>query len=144
MKNARPQNTGTSAAGKRAYFNPLSDLFPESLPPVAPAFYPAAGTRPYEALQALIEGKQNQADYWQGWRLAAYVKSLEYDGWRFVKRGIIKPGCRAPITEYEIDRTDPGTAAALASRQKGSIDATLAGLLAFAVVCALLVARWPV
>ena len=51
--------------------------------------------------------------------------------------------CRRPITEYELDRTDPGTAAALASRQKGSIDPTLAGLVAFGAVCALLVARWP-
>lgn len=31
MKNARSQNSGTSAAGKRAHFNQLSDLFPESL-----------------------------------------------------------------------------------------------------------------
>lgn len=31
----------------------------------------------------------------------------------------------------------------LASRQKGAIDATLAGWLALAGVCALLVARWP-
>ena len=42
-----------------------------------------------------------------------------------------------------LDRADPGTAAALASRQKGSIDGTLAGLLAFGLACALLVARWP-
>lgn len=123
--------------------NPTAPLFPELEPPVVAAWLPAAGTRPDEALQALIGGKQNQADYWQGWRLAAYVKALEYIGWRFLKRDISRPGCRRAITEYELDRTDPGTAAALASLQKGSIDPTLAGLLAFGAVCALLVARWP-
>ena len=143
MKRARPQKSGTSAAGKHAHFNPLSDLFPESLPPVVAAVYPTAGTRGDEALHALLTGPQNQAEYWPGWRLAAYVKELEYIGWRFLKRDIARPGCRRPITEYAIDRTDPGTAAALASRQKGAIDATLAGLVAFGLACALLVARWP-
>lgn len=132
-----------SAAGKRAHFNPLSDLFPESLPPVTAAVWPAPGTRADEALQALLAGKQNQADYWQGWRLAAYVKELQNDGWAFIKRDILRPGCRRVITEYELDRTDPSTAAALASRQKGSIDATLAGLLAFAGVCAALLLMVP-
>ena len=136
MKRARTQKSGTSAADKRAHFNSLSDLFPESLPPVTPAVYPTAGTRPDEALQALTTDPQNQADYSRGWRLSAYVKSLEYSGWRFIKRDIIKPNCRRPITEYRLDRTDPGTAAALASRQKGIIDSTLAGLLALALVCA--------
>lgn len=96
-----------------------NDLFPETLPPVVPAYWPSKGTRSDEALQALIESPQNQADYWQGWRLAAYVKDLEYDGWSFHKRDITKPGCRAPITEYSINRDDPGTAAALAMRKGG-------------------------
>ncbi len=115
MKRARTQNTGTSALDKRHY-NPSAPLFPEIEPPVVAAFWPATGTRADEALQALLTGPQNQADYWYGWRLAAYVKELEYDGWRFIKRDILKPGCRRVITEYELDRTDPGTAAALASR----------------------------
>lgn len=134
MKNARTQTTGTSA-GQRNY-NPSAPLFPELEPPVVPAFWPAAGTRDDEALQALIEGKQNQADYWRGWRLAAYVNSLRCDGWAIFSRWIIKPGCRREIAEYELDRADPGTAAALASRQKGIIDATLTGLMALALVCA--------
>lgn len=141
MENARPQKAGTSA-GPRNY-NPSALLFPELEPPVVAAHSPTAGTRAADALDACIAAPQNQADYWQGWRLAAYVKSLEYDGWRFIKRDIIKPGCRRPITEYAIDRTDPGTAAALASRQKGAIDLTLAGLLAFASVCAVLLVVVP-
>ena len=142
MKNARPQTSETSALDKR-HSNPLHDLFPESLPPVVPALWPTVGSRADEALQALINAPQNQADYWQGWRLAAYVKELEYDGWCFIKRDICRPNCRRLITEYAIDRTDPGTAAALASRQKGIIDYRLAGLLAFAGICAalLMVAR---
>ena len=137
MKNARPQNTEASALDKR-HFNPTDDLFPELLPPVVAALLPTRGTRADEALQAAIVGPINQADYWIGWRLAAYIKELEYDGWAFIKRDIIKPGCRRPITEYTIDRTDPSTAAALASHQNGSIDPSLAGWLAFAGLCAAL------
>ena len=126
-----------SAPNKR-HFNPSGDLFPESLPPVVAALLPTRGTRADEALQAAIFGPINQADYWIGWRLAAYIKELEYDGWAFIKRDIIKPGCRRPITEYTLDRTDPSTAAALASRQNGYIDPSLAGWLAFAGLCAAL------
>lgn len=107
-----------SALRKRKY-NALNDLFPESLPPVVPALWPTRGTRADEALQALLQGPQNQADYWQGWRLAAYVQSLEEGGWCFITRDIIKPGCRRPIKEYRLDRTDPGTTAALAARGFG-------------------------
>lgn len=131
-----------SAPSKRN-FNPSGDLFPESLPPVVAALLPTRGTRADEALQAAIVGPINQADYWIGWRLAAYIKELEYGGWAFIKRDIIKPGSRRPITEYTLDRTDPSTAAALASRQNGSIDLTLAALLAFAGVCAALLMGVP-
>jgi len=131
---------GKPSAPNKRHSNPLTDLFPESFPPVVPAFWPAAGTRADEALQALLTAPQNQADYWRGWRLAAYVRELADLGWRFIKRDIMKPGCRRAITEYAIDHTDPGTAAALASRQKGAIDPILAGLLAFAGVCAVLLA----
>lgn len=136
MKNARPKTTGTSAAAKPAHSTPPADLFPDSLPPVLAATWPTSGTRAHEALHALFTGPQNQADYRDGWRLAAYIRELVELGWCFIRHDITKPNCRRPITEYRIDRADPGTAAALASRQKGAIDATLAGLLAFAAVCA--------
>lgn len=109
-----------SAPDKRDYNR--NDLFPETLPPVVAAFWPTSGTRPYEALLALIEAPQNQADYWMGWRLSAYVKDLKYDGWSFHTRNITKPGCRRPIAEYSLNRDDPGTAAALAIRQGGDHD----------------------
>ena len=115
MENARSQTTETSAVDKR-HFNPTAPLFPELEPPVIAALWPTRGTRADEALQAAIIGPVNQADYWIGWRLAAYIKELEYDGWAFIKRDIIKPGCRREITEYTLDRPDPSTAAALAAR----------------------------
>lgn len=115
MKTPAPTEVKASALEQR-HFNPIADLFPESLPPVTPALWPTRGTRADEALQALISAPQNQADYWQGWRLAAYVKELEYDGWAFIKRDISRPGCRRSITEYRIDRADPGTSAALIAR----------------------------
>ena len=85
-----------------------------------PAYWPKPGTRADEALQSLLAGPVNQADYWQSWRLGASVKSLQYDGWAFIKRDIVKPGCRRAITEYSLDLSDPSTAAALESRQKGA------------------------
>lgn len=137
MRSAHPTKVNMSALDPR-HNDTASDLFPDTLPPVTPALWPTRGTRADEALQAMQQGPQNQADYWQGWRLAAYVKELEYLGWAVLKRDISRPRCRRSITEYRIDRTDPSTAAALASRQMGSIDASLAGWLAFASLCAAL------
>ncbi len=114
MKTPPNQTAFESAPSKRDYTP--GDLFPDTLPPVIPARWPSAGTRPHEALEALLAGPQNQADYWMGWRLAAYIKDLQYDGWAFFKRDIRKPGCRRPIAEYTINRTDPATAAALEAR----------------------------
>lgn len=115
MKTPPNQTAFESAPSKRNYTS--FDLFPETLPPVVAAMWPTSGTRDAEALEALLTGPQNQADYWHGWRLAAYVNSLKNDGWAFLKRDITKPGCRAPIVEYSLDRNDLGTAAALAMRK---------------------------
>jgi len=119
MENA-PDQTAIESAPSKRHYNPLSDLFPDTLPPVVAAMWPTAGTRDAEALEAMLTGPQNQADYWHGWRLAAYVNSLKSDGWAIDARDIIKPGCRRPIAEYSLDRNDPGTAAALAMRKGGA------------------------
>lgn len=113
-----PNHTEFESAPDKRNYN-RNDLFPETLPPVVPAFWPSIGTRAYEALLALIEAPQNQADYREGWRLAASVDALRKDGWSFHKCDIAKPGCRRPITEYSLNRDAPGTAAALAMRQGG-------------------------
>ncbi len=91
-----------------------TDLFPESLLPVPAAIWPTPGTRAAEALAALLTGPINQADYSDGWRLSASVKTLKYDGWAILSRPIWRPGCRREIAEYVLDRHDPATAAALA------------------------------
>lgn len=116
MTSARPTEVNASALEPRRHFI-ASDLFPELLPDAVPARWPMAGTRADEALHALLQGPQNQAAYPHGWRLAASIKSLEYDGWRFTKRDIHRPGCRSAITEYALDRQDPATAAALRLRR---------------------------
>lgn len=142
MKNAPDQTTAESALDSLNH-NAI-DLFPDTLPPVTAARIPTPGTRTAEALQALIHGPQNQADYeGMGWRLAAYVQALEDYGWGILSRPITRPGCRRPIAEYALDRADPRTAAALTLRQMGSIDLTLASLLAFAAFCALLLCEVP-
>jgi hypothetical protein len=87
---------------------------PQEVLPVVPAQWPRSRTRADEALQALLTGPQNQYDFRSGgWRLAANVQKLEDLGWRFFTREIMRPGCRKTIKEYRVDRTDPGTAAAL-------------------------------
>lgn len=115
MKRA-PVNTTNESALEQRYSNPASDLFPETLPPVIPASWPTIGTREDEALQALLHGPQNQADYSNGWRLGAYIKSLQYKRWAFIKRSIEKAGCRRPIAEYRLDHSDPATSAALMAK----------------------------
>lgn len=141
-KNAHPQTKGASALDSLNHN--ASDLFQDTLPPVTAARIPTPGTRTAEALQALMNGPQNQADYeGTGWRLAAYIQTLQGYGWAILSRPITRPRCRRPIAEYSLDRTDPSTAAALASRQRGAIDLTLAALLAFAALCALLLCGVP-
>ena len=134
MENARPHKVKTSALEPRRHHITL-DLFNDAPPAIVAAVYPTSGTRPDEALQALLTGPQNQADYINGWRLAAYIKELEYLGWAFIKRDIMRPGCRREITEYTLDRQDASTSAALAqrNRQCGFIAPHLLGLLAVAV-----------
>lgn len=110
-------NLGEGSGRRKQQRNSTScDLFPDTLPPVSPALWPSAGTRAAEALEALLTGPQNQADYPHGWRLAASIQALEYDGWVFLRREICRPGCRRPIAEYGLDLQAPAVAAALAGR----------------------------
>lgn len=118
MKNARPQTTGTSALTQRNS-TPPNDLFPDTLPPIAPATWPKDGTIEQDVLNRLCAGPLTQADYSESWRLAAYVLELANRGWRINRKDVIRHGFRTPITEYSLDRTDPRTAAALLQRQEG-------------------------
>jgi len=142
MKNARPQISETSALEQR-HFNPPDDLFPENLSPVVSAVWPNPGTLTADVLDVLLTRPVNQAEYKRSWRLAAYVGQLDKRGWRITRRDVTRPGHRSPITEYTLDRSDPRTATAIASRQHGGIDPPLAGLLAFAVTCAVLLSSFP-
>jgi hypothetical protein len=130
MRSARPTEVKASALEPRRN-DTVSDLFPDALPAATPAIWPTAGTRKADALAALIAGPQNQCDYQPGWRLAAYVQSLEYDGWCIRSRLFKHPRCARPIAEYTLDRQDPATAAALAKRkQAGGITPELVAWLA--------------
>lgn len=115
MKRA-PAQTSNGSALCKGYSTAPSDLFPETLPPVIPASWPTVGTRADEALQALLHGPVNQADYRNGWRLGAYIKALQYKRWAFIKRSIEKEDCRRPIAEYRLDHSDPATSAALIAK----------------------------
>ena len=97
------------------------DLFPSTLPPVTPAIWPVPGTRTAEALAALLRGPVTQADHVHGWRLAASVHALIADAWAITSTLVTRPGCRAPIALYSLNRDDPATRAALDA--KGVTDA---------------------
>jgi len=130
MKSAHPPKEA-SALDQRRNDTAQPDLFAADLPAVIPALWPNKGTRKADALAALIAGPQNQCDYRPGWRLAAYVQSLEYDGWSIRSRLFKHPRCARPIAEYTLDRQAPATAAALERRnQAGYVSPELAGLLA--------------
>lgn len=114
-KNAPTQTASKGALDSR--HSTARDLFPETLPPVVPATWPPEGSRAREALDTLLNGEPvTQAEYLASWRLAASVKALRYEGWAIRSRRISRAGCRRPIAEYCLDRSDPATAAALEAR----------------------------
>lgn len=117
MRSARHTEVQASALEPRRN-DTAPDLFPDTLPAATPAIWPTAGTRKADALEALIAGPQNQCDYRPGWRLAAYVQALKYDGWAIRSRLITHPRCRPLIAEYTLDRQDPATATALDRRKQ--------------------------
>lgn len=136
MKNARPQTTEASALDK-CHSNATGDLFPELLPTVAPAIWPTAGTQADNTLRSLLRAPAlTQADYRHSWRLAAYVNCLRNAGWAIGSRLVSAPNGNAHISEYTLDRAEPRTAAALATRQAGKIDPPLLDLLALGIIAA--------
>ena len=130
MKNARPQKSGTSAAAKRAHFNP-TDLSNRHRR-IAHALLVRSRTR--EQIDAAA-GASNGPD--EVFRLRALgleipcvrVPCIDRDG-KEVQRGV--------YSFTAADRRKVNTW--LSKRQAGAIDAALAGLIAFASLCALLLA----
>ncbi len=140
---APAEDLGEGSGRRKQGDSTAPDLFPDTLPAITVAAWPSPGTRADEALQALLTDPQNQADYWQGWRLAAYIKELEYDGWVFIKRDIHRAGCRRPITEYRLDRQAPAVGAALAKRlHRGFVAPELAAWVVVLLALAALLAGW--
>jgi len=114
---ALPNQTASESAHDKRDYTSLPETNKDAASLVVAAKWPRQRTRAEEALQALLTGPQNQYDFREGgWRLAANVQKLEDSGWRFITREIRRPGCRRTIKEYRLDRSDPATVAALASR----------------------------
>lgn len=83
---------------------PESDLFPDTLPKFAPV-WPSANTLSGEALDRLLSGERlTQISFgFHGWRLAAYVKELDYMDWPIERLDVPCPpeyGHGKLITEY--------------------------------------------
>ena len=110
-KSQAPRDTGIVANG---------DLFPDSLPPFAPKF-PARRTLPGEVLARLLTGERlTQISFgFHGWRLAAYVKELDYMGWPIASMHKPCPkgyGSGRPVKEYWLQ---PDTIQKARAIQKG-------------------------
>ena len=128
MKNARPQESGTSVAGKRAHFTP-ADLSSRHRR-IVHALLVRSRTR--EQIDA-VAGASNGPD--EVARLRALglevpcvrVPCIDRDGHE-VKRGVysLTAADRRKIRTW------------LSKRQAGTIDATVAGLLALGAVCVML------
>lgn len=131
MKNARPQNTETSALEQR-HFNP----FALSLRQARIVHALLARPRPRDQID-IVAGASNGPDEILRLRSmgldipCARVPCFDRDG-KEVQRGI-----------YCLTAADRQRIRAWLSRQTGSIDAALAGLLAFGVACAVLLMGAP-
>ncbi|QIN62477.1 hypothetical protein SBC1_24920 [Caballeronia sp. SBC1] len=78
----------------------------ELLPP--PEFnpvWPTHGTNPKAALDRMLTGERiTQPSFGTNrWRLAAYVKELDYLGWPVKSEWVKEPGYHRPIKRYWLD-----------------------------------------
>ena len=133
MTAARPSKVKARAQGLRpdAHTLPLFDV--TELSSAIRAIEPAAGSRAAALLDAMAKsGPQSEANYPYGKQLPTHIKNLEKLAWAFIKRTVVCPECHHIGMEYDLDRQDPATAAALAhrSRQAGFIAPQLLNLLA--------------
>ena len=106
MKNARTTEAVTSAKSQGNYI-PQQDGQQQELferPAVNPR-WPTPGTLAYEALARMLSGERlTQISFgFHGWRLAAYIKELQYLGWSVCKGEVTAPAeykTGKPIREY--------------------------------------------
>ena len=105
MKNARTAEAVTSAKSRTNYIpqqDGQQELFER--PAVNPR-WPTPGTLAYEALARMLSGERlTQISFgFHGWRLAAYVKELQYNGWPICKGEVAASAgyqVGKPIREY--------------------------------------------
>lgn len=103
----RPTDKSQSSANNRPHYNPQQDGKQQELferPAINPR-WPTPGTLVYEALARMLSGERlTQIGFgFHGWRLAAYVKELQYMGWSVCKGEVTAPTAYKagkPIREY--------------------------------------------
>jgi len=103
-KNARqPKPTSTHT---EANYRPEPEQFELLPPPEFKPSWPEHGTNPANALERLIAGERlTQPSFGlRCWRLAAYVKELDYLGWPIRASWVHFPGYLRPIKEYWLDQ----------------------------------------
>lgn len=105
----RPTDKSQSSAKNRPHYNPQQDGKQQELferPSISPR-WPTPGTLVYEALARMLSGERlTQISFgFHGWRLAAYIKELQYLGWSVCKGEVTAAAAhktRKPIREYFI------------------------------------------
>ena len=103
----RPTDKSQSSAKNRPHYNPQQDGKQQELferPAINPR-WPTPGTLVYEALARMLSGERlTQISFgFHGWRLAAYIKELQYLGWSVCKGEVTAPAAYKtgkPIREY--------------------------------------------
>jgi len=85
----KPPFVSETGASEQGDYTTQQELFPVVFNPK----WPRPHTMPAEALRRMLEGERlTQPSFgFQGWRLAAYIKSLEYLGWVIRRTDVTAP-----------------------------------------------------
>jgi len=91
MKTPTNQTAFVSAPDKANHT--VQRALPGIEPPPFAAKWPQEGTHPADVLARMLAGERlTQPSYgFHGWRLAAYVKELEYHGWQIPRADVPPP-----------------------------------------------------
>lgn len=103
MKTPAPKKSEASADDKRN--DTVQPSLPGIEPPALAAHHPSPDTHAADTLARLLTGERlTQPSYgFHGWRLAAYIKELDYLGWPIQRQDVPPPrSCQTtrPIREY--------------------------------------------
>lgn len=115
----KPPYVSETGASEQGDYTTQQELFPVAFNPK----WPRPNSMPAEALRRMLEGERlTQPSFgFHGWRLSAYIKSLEYLGWIIRRSDVTAPaGCKTqkPIRLYWLSSEVIGQALYLRGQTK--------------------------